>query len=163
MRILGFSKKWDKLKQTEFTTFRFPRKDKDWQIGEQVQIVYKPRSKERELLGIATIVNKEPKLVFSGNDPTLAIGDQAAREDGFISISDMQTWMWARYPFKRLWSEPMNKLTLKVANTASLLFSKRSRLPNTTKGGEHYRVDYLLGGDTNKRQGRITTPLSTPN
>jgi len=30
MRILGFSKKWDKLKDPEFTTFRFERKDKDW-------------------------------------------------------------------------------------------------------------------------------------
>lgn len=54
MRILGFSKHWAKLDNPEFTTFRFPRKDKDWQIGETVKIVIKPRSKGGgELLGLA--------------------------------------------------------------------------------------------------------------
>jgi len=51
MRILGVSKKWDKLKnEMLFTTFRFPRKDRDWAVEEVVQLVYKPRSKEREIL-----------------------------------------------------------------------------------------------------------------
>lgn len=62
MRILGFSQKWHKLNNgILFTTFRFPRKDKDWEIEEVVQIVYKPRSKQREPLGIARIIRKEPK------------------------------------------------------------------------------------------------------
>lgn len=38
MRILGFSKKWDKLNNGKFTTFRYPRKDslvgRDWHDGE---------------------------------------------------------------------------------------------------------------------------------
>jgi len=34
MRILGVSKKWDKLQRPEWTTFRFARKDKDWYEGE---------------------------------------------------------------------------------------------------------------------------------
>lgn len=62
MRILGFTKKWAKLnKGILFTTFRYPRRDKDWRVEELVQIVYKPRSKEREILGIARIIRKQEK------------------------------------------------------------------------------------------------------
>ena len=31
MRIISFSVMWPKLQQPRFTTFRFPRKDKDWE------------------------------------------------------------------------------------------------------------------------------------
>ncbi len=68
MRILGFSKKWDKLNKQwfqrdihTFTTFRYPRRDRDWEVEEIVQVVYKPRSKEREPLGIARIIRKQEK------------------------------------------------------------------------------------------------------
>ena len=61
MRILGFSKKWTKLDEVIFTTYRFPRKDKDWAVEEVVQCVFKPRSKEREVLGVARIIRKQPK------------------------------------------------------------------------------------------------------
>ena len=68
MRILGFSKKWPKLNKQwyerdlhTFTTFRYPRRDSDWGVEEVVQIVYKPRSKEREPLGIARIIRIETK------------------------------------------------------------------------------------------------------
>lgn len=62
MRILGFSKKWPKLKEPEFTTFRFERKDKPHYVGEQLQIVIQPRRKGGgEKLGIAEIVKKEPR------------------------------------------------------------------------------------------------------
>ena len=63
MRILGFSKKWGKLGDTTFTTYRFPRKDKDWQLEEVVQVatqpvwfqlyVYKDRGVTRELIARA--------------------------------------------------------------------------------------------------------------
>lgn len=105
MRILGFSRKWDKLKQGEFTTFRFPRRDRDWEVGEVVQVVYKPRRKEGgESLGIAEIISKESRLG--------AEDDAEAQADGFIGVRDMERWMVKTYGVSRTW-EPMNKLTLK--------------------------------------------------
>ena len=100
MRILGFSKKWDKLNKRwferdrhTFTTFRFPRKDKDWEVEELVQVVYKPRSKEREPLGIARIIRKQEKDLskkFYGfgdicKDPDV-ITPAEAYEDGFSGM-----------------------------------------------------------------------------
>ena len=59
MRILGFSEKWAKLLEGTFTTFRLERRDTDWQVGEVVQVVYKPRRKGGgEKLGVAKIVDK---------------------------------------------------------------------------------------------------------
>lgn len=72
MRILGFSRKdWinhltskPKLEEDKFTTFRFERRDEDWRVGEQVQVVYKPRRKGGgEVLGVAEIINKERRWV----------------------------------------------------------------------------------------------------
>jgi len=126
MRILGFTKKWDKLKQAEFTTFRFPRKDKDWEVGEQVQIVYKPRSKEREMLGIAKIINKEARcMAWDGSKLTEPkITNEEAIADGFadgetkyiksqLGYFFMWEFLWDYYSGVRLLNEPMNKLTLK--------------------------------------------------
>ena len=104
MRILGFTKKWDKLLNYSFTTFRFARKDKDWDVGEVVQVVYKPRSKNRDILGIAEIISKETRLGCQD--------DAEAQEDGFIDARDMERWMVKTYGEARTW-EPMNKLTLK--------------------------------------------------
>ncbi len=95
MRILGFSRKWGKLNQDVFTTFRFPRKDKDWEIEELVQVVYKPHSKEREPLGIARIMRKQRKEIrkdwsyyprpSSPNTPDM-ISPEEAKEDGFTGM-----------------------------------------------------------------------------
>ena len=104
MRILGFSKKWDKLLNDSFTTFRFARKDRDWDVGEMVQVVYKPRSKDREILGVAKIISKETRLGCQD--------DAEAQEDGFIDARDMERWMVKTYGEARTW-EPMNKLTLR--------------------------------------------------
>ena len=106
MRMLGFNKKWDKLQNEKFTTFRFSRKDRDWEIGEQVQVVFKPRSKEREILGKAYIETIEMKLIQ-------AVTEEEAIEDGFDEWIDMLHWMEIQYGFARLWHEPMNKLTLR--------------------------------------------------
>ena len=80
MRVLGYSKKWDKLKKPEHTTFRFPRKDsakgRDWHVGETVQEVFHPRGKDREFIQVAMIIKKEPRLICS-------IDDEEAVEDGF--------------------------------------------------------------------------------
>jgi len=106
MRMLGFSKRWDKLNQGEFTTFRFPRKDKDWEVGEMVRIVLRPRSKDREVLGVAEIVEKKPK-------PCCTISDEEARKDGFRSWIDMHRWLVAVYRMPEISSLTMNKLTLR--------------------------------------------------
>ena len=126
MRILGFSKKWKKLNQDEFTTFRLTRKDKDWQICELVQIVYKPRSKERENLGFAEIINKEQRSAVKLDplDGIPIISDDEALADGFESkvnryglfISPyfvMWEWLFDTHDIRRLIKEPINKLTLK--------------------------------------------------
>jgi len=105
MRILSFTKMWDKLEQNIFTTYRFPRKDKDWQKGEVVRVFYKQRSPERKELGIAEIIDKEPKKILED------VTGIEAKEDGFQSISDMAIWLRKRYG-NRI-EEPMNCLTLK--------------------------------------------------
>uniref|UniRef100_A0A6H1ZSF8 Uncharacterized protein n=1 Tax=viral metagenome TaxID=1070528 RepID=A0A6H1ZSF8_9ZZZZ len=106
MRILGYSKRWDKLKKPVHTTFRYARKDKDWFESEIVQEVYKPRSKEREILQIATVVNKEPKLLAD-------ITHEEAVEDGFINLFQMFEWLSLNHKGKDMF-KPINKLTLEV-------------------------------------------------
>jgi len=113
MRILGFEKKWPKLQRANFTTFRFARKDRDWQEGEEVQIVCKPRSKDREILGHARIVDKSkrnfvsPYSIFGGS----VVTNNEARRDGFADYNDMKAWLYKRYG-ERIFNEPINKLTL---------------------------------------------------
>lgn len=110
MRILGVKKKWDKLKEPWFTTFRFARKDKDWQVDEIVQVVYKPRSREREILGIAEIVGKDQRCFGQGN--MRCIDYPEAEEDGFSGYTAMMNWFYKQYG-ERIFNEPINKLTVK--------------------------------------------------
>ncbi len=121
MRILGFSRKWLKLhlelpvdQRPEFGTWRLPRKDadrgRDWHPLEQVQIVYHPRSKDREILGTAIIAQKMHTVVGSG------ISDEEAVADGFPGgFEEMQQWLVKTH--ETTWGElalrPINKLTLK--------------------------------------------------
>ena len=112
MRILGFLKHWAKLEQKEFSTFRFPRSDIDWQAGELVQVVYKPRTKERKVLGIARIMRKERREFdphFADKDCPL-VTEEEAKADGFASVDDMVKWMERQYGFDFI--PRMNKLTL---------------------------------------------------
>lgn len=127
MRILGFSKKWPKLNKDIFTTYRFPRKDKDWQIEEVVQVVYKPRSKEREPLGIARIIRKEVKDLnkrwsyypYSDKSPNTPdmITPNEAEDDGFTGMhgggdtEKMRQFFFDTYGYSKC-KDPINKLTL---------------------------------------------------
>ena len=128
MRILGFSRKWQKLTDDIlFTTFRYPRRDKDWQVEEVVQVVYKPRTKGRVILGIARIIRKQKKNTKKGwcyypslGFPTTPdmITPQEAYEDGFSGMhggGDVQKllqWLRESNP-DRYFREPIvNKLTL---------------------------------------------------
>jgi len=115
MRILGFSKKWNKLSFDSFTTFRFERRDTDWEIGEQVQVVYKPRSKNREVLGVATVVGKNRRLIPSAISymalNVLPVTDAEAIADGFESVAGMREWLQGTHGKER--ALLMNKLTLR--------------------------------------------------
>lgn len=111
MRILGFSRRWPKLSQSEFTTFRFARKDKDWAQHELVQVVIKPRSKDRHVLGFAKIIHKDRKLFAFPHDAPLEISDMEAMKDGFAGYMDMRDWFKAQYG-NRIFQEYLNKLTL---------------------------------------------------
>lgn len=113
MRILGFSKKWDKLTQSRFTTFRLPRKDKDWHIGERVQVVYHPRSKDHKLLFIAEIINVESRSF----DPAMApaITNTEAISDGFGGVVSMWAWMDKTHG-NFCSSSIFNKITLRKLN-----------------------------------------------
>jgi hypothetical protein len=108
VRILGFSEMWNKLKQPEFTTFRFPRRDKDWEVDEEVQIVYKPRSKARQVLGVARIIAKEERYLAAYNNRD----DGEARQDGFANKHEMLLWL-TKVHGERWQYEEMNRLILR--------------------------------------------------
>jgi hypothetical protein len=102
---MGFTKKWDKLDRYEFTTFRVPRKDKDWQINEIVQIFLKPRSKDRKFLGTATIVQKNQIMLPD-------ITDTEGKLDGFAGKNEMIVWLINAHINFDFASKPINKFTL---------------------------------------------------
>ncbi len=108
MRILGFSKKWKKLYKPIHTTFRFSRKDKDWEVGEYVQEVYHPRNKDRE------VMNPKCLIVEKKNLWCFQITDTEAVEDGFEDSTDMCYWLAEAHGKERLDREQIHKLTIKV-------------------------------------------------
>lgn len=113
MRILGFSKRWQKLSNSEFTTFRFARRDRDWQVGEVVRVVFRPRSKHSEVLGIAKVVAKEPRDVNGDKLIFPPVTEAEAQADGFPNTKDMKAWIEKVHGRERLLSEPMNKLRVR--------------------------------------------------
>lgn len=114
MRILSVAKKWDKLKQPDWTTFRFTRKDRDWYVGEVVQVFYKSRSPQREMIGMAEIISKDRRKIRGATQGQYRqISNKEAVADGFKDWRDMWEWMLRAYGIRRLLLEPMNKLTLR--------------------------------------------------
>jgi hypothetical protein len=110
MRELGFSKMWLKLQQNTFTTFRFPRKDRDWAVGETVKVVYHPRHKDRRVIGQARIILKEQRTFLGKPIDTPQISTEEAIADGFDSLSGMLGWIAKTYGHIPV--EPINKLTI---------------------------------------------------
>ncbi len=107
---------WSKLNQEEFTTFRFPRKDRDWQIGERVQVVYHPRSRGRKPLFWADILNVQSRSFDSQRAP--AISHDEAVADGFPNgVLEMERWL-AKSHGKFDSSKVFNKLSLKRVPSA---------------------------------------------
>ena len=108
MRIMGFATDWPKLKQDRFTTFRFQRRDRDWAIGEVVQVKVKPRSKGGGVYkGNALIEAKETKHFGK-----YSITEAEAVEDGFQSKVEMWRWLLKSHSPEQL-VRPLNKLTLR--------------------------------------------------
>lgn len=92
MRIISFQQNWldhvtnkPKLSEPEFTTYRFPRKDRGWSAGEIVKVVYRTRSKDRVELGEAKIVALQA---------TPSISDFDAQRDGFENREAMFAFLW---------------------------------------------------------------------
>ena len=122
MRVLGFNQRWPKLNldkpvelRPDFGTFRFTRKDRDWQVDEIVEVVIHPRKKGGgEHTGIAEIFDKEPRnmTLASGNNSIPMVTEQEAKSDGFTSVEDMQLWMQKSHP-DHAYYEPMNKISLR--------------------------------------------------
>ncbi len=126
---MGFSQQWSKLQKPTFTTFRFKRRDADWVVGEVVQIVFKPRSRKREVMGVAEIVGKEPRQIpRHGRCDFEAplVTNEEANTDGFPDTVDkyfapqirpgyfgMWEFLFNAYGPRRLFEEPMYKLTLR--------------------------------------------------
>ena len=74
------------MSNPEFSTFRYPRGDKDWYVGEQVQVFFNSRSPQREKLGIAQLIMIEDRELdpWSSKQSVIAlITDKEAFEDGF--------------------------------------------------------------------------------
>jgi len=142
-----------KLQEPEFTTFRLPRKDKDWREKEIVLIVYKPRGKNREVLGTAKIITKEPKYFFyipHGLFKERIINDKDAKRDGFQSSHEMYLAMIKMHGHEKIdgsflvtgpYDGRINKLTLRWMKTGS---SPRTRT------GRPLGTGRLIGGRRNK-------------
>jgi hypothetical protein len=115
MRIMSFAKRWDKLGNGIFTTFRYPRKDRDWSPGEKVQVFIKNRSPHRVFLGIAEILSKVPRALLVTDDPAKygrkMVTHEEAKSDGFEDIRAMESFMLAYYG--KDYSPDFNKLTLR--------------------------------------------------
>lgn len=122
MREMGFTKNHinqatnrPKLDEDKFTTFRVERKDTDWKIRETVTIVMHPRSKKKQILGIAKIINKEPKFFFYMPNRLFEeriITEEEAKRDGFASVHDMYMMMRRMHGPEKAEGK-FNKLTLR--------------------------------------------------
>jgi hypothetical protein len=109
MRIIGFEKDdWqsyyrnggscDKMSRPEFTTFRWPRRDnKDYQMGELLQVVIKPRSEARKPLGIVAVVGREELDPYWKEG---GITDEMARQDGFFYATELVTYLYKKRDYR---------------------------------------------------------------
>jgi len=115
---MGFQKQWinqatgkPKLSEETFTTFRFPRKDRDWEVGETVQVVMNPRTKGRQPLGEAMIVTKEVKRLIGAGWPNSITNDEA-RMDGFRLAAYLVDFLMEGKALS-YWGLHPNRLTLR--------------------------------------------------
>lgn len=126
LRVLGVSRKWPKLYHHRWTSFRFHRADFDYYTGEVVQVVLRPRSSDRQIIGIARIIRKEVRIVEG--DPLVSwlpvLTHKEAQKDGFPDKWEMILFLQNYYGEQRIRTEPMNKLTLEwpVLGRQLLLF-----------------------------------------
>ena len=125
MRILGYSKKWPKLQKEIHTTFRFTRKDKDWQVGEYIQEVFHPRNKDRE------VINPIAQIIDIHALKCIDITQEEAIEDGFSCTLEMLGWLLKAHG-DRVNNELIHKLEIKVI-TPEIKISEVSHDSKTEK------------------------------
>jgi len=115
MRIIGFSRMdWQdfihqcpKLTKPEFSTFRWQRKDTPYYQNETVQVVLKPRTKTRLILGTAQIKEVEVRKLWH-------INQDEAREDGFARAWELMSYLAGEKRRRQLPpNHPLNRLILK--------------------------------------------------
>jgi len=112
MRDFSFSFRPLKLWLPCWVDFRLQRRDKDRQILEQVTVVINARSKYREELGIARLIQKDQRKL-PGCEFMVAplVTEGEAIEDGFDSLYQMTEWFYHQYGV-RPQIEPLYKYTL---------------------------------------------------
>lgn len=110
MRIISFTEMWPKLQQDVFTTFRFTRRDKDYQVCEKLQVWYRQRSPKRKYLFNAEVVSKRSKWLIDANG--IYITPDEAKEDGFNTPQEMFDFLKKAHG-NRVHAELINKLTLR--------------------------------------------------
>ena len=125
MRIISFG---DKIKEKQpahvkhvglvlrlFTTWRMPRRDRDWEAGEVVKVVYKNRSPQhRRELGTAVIISKVPRSLTSGWGRVTSgygISHEEAQLDGFRNAHETHVFLQKSHG-ERYWEEDINILLL---------------------------------------------------
>lgn len=128
MRILGFSRiDWQnfdthgpKMVALKFSTWRWARRDTDWYMGELVQVVLKPRSNERVVLGTAGLSSVQPRELYS-------ITDEEARADGFGQSWELRSYLSTeRYRRKLKYGHTLNKIVVEwlTWNTPMIAYSR---------------------------------------
>lgn len=110
MRIISFTEMWPKLQASQFTTWRFPRRDRDYITGEQLQAWYRQRSPKRQFLFNVEVVSKWSKWLIDANG--LHIRPDEALVDGFDSPEQMFEFLKKAHG-KRVYNEPINVLLLR--------------------------------------------------
>ena len=119
MRIISFTEYWvnlvlnvPKLETDQFSTWRFTRRDKDYFVGEKLQVWFRQRSPKRKFLFNAEVVSKTPRQLFDKNE-TLNISWAEAKVDGFESPEIMFHFLVKAHGEQRVKTEPINILFLR--------------------------------------------------
>ncbi|MFA5152108.1 MAG: hypothetical protein WC554_06100 [Clostridia bacterium] len=111
----------EKLTSLSFTTFRLPRLDKDWYVGEILEVVLQPIGKKKFPLGQAEVIFLEPKDHFQYGDK--GISDEEALKDGFRDSWELRKKIfWTRRHGKK--PQVAYKLTLEWKVWYSLMIQK---------------------------------------
>jgi hypothetical protein len=108
----AYNIKRNRLFNEEFTTYKRIRKDKDWEVGEIVNITLSPVAKPHTQLGLAKIIRIDKKSTnhYIYTDTTSLSSEELAY-DGFEPFSDWK-FMHSYFGYKSYEVKIFNKITL---------------------------------------------------